>query len=231
MEHQHLIVESKTRSTGWCSGLTACRLFTVKILGVLGSNPFPVVDVGFGMLPQTSTNQVLYRIREFWHSLSLDRALQSSWRELTWAKRTSSRICRFGSGKLRTVWKEYNLVSRSCSTSSRGSELLWVYGIDFPCKRTKLYKSPSASYSITYLAIPFPFDQTIMASTGTCRSLWRVELAIGIAGYAEMKAAPLFDLTISRTGKQYFLDVVFLGSVIPRPNPHRVKTTCHFATE
>ena len=29
-------------------------------------------------------------------------------------------------------------------------------------------------------------------------------------------AAPLFGLIICRTGKQYFLDVVFLGSVIPR---------------
>ena len=32
--------------------------------------------------------------------------------------------------------------------------------------------------------------------------------------------APLFSLTICRTGKRYFLNVVFLGSVIPGPNPH-----------
>ena len=32
--------------------------------------------------------------------------------------------------------------------------------------------------------------------------------------------APLFGLTICRTGKRCFFDVVFLGSVIPGPNPH-----------
>ena len=32
--------------------------------------------------------------------------------------------------------------------------------------------------------------------------------------------APLFGLTICRTGKRCFLNVVFLGSVIPGPNPH-----------
>ena len=34
--------------------------------------------------------------------------------------------------------------------------------------------------------------------------------------------APLFGLTICRTGKRCFLNVVFLGSVIPGPNPHCV---------
>ena len=33
---------------------------------------------------------------------------------------------------------------------------------------------------------------------------------------------PLFGLTICRTGKRCFLNVVFLGSVIPGPNPHCV---------
>ena len=35
--------------------------------------------------------------------------------------------------------------------------------------------------------------------------------------------ASLFGLTICRTGKRCFLNVVFLGSVIPGPNPHCVK--------
>ena len=34
--------------------------------------------------------------------------------------------------------------------------------------------------------------------------------------------APLFGLTICRTGKRCFRNVVFLGSVIPGPNPHCV---------
>ena len=35
-------------------------------------------------------------------------------------------------------------------------------------------------------------------------------------------AAPLFGLTICRTGRRCFLNVVFLGSVIPGPNLHCV---------
>ena len=37
--------------------------------------------------------------------------------------------------------------------------------------------------------------------------------------------APLFGLTICRMGKRCFLNVVFLGSVIPGPNPHCVGIT------